>query len=390
MNDFASIRPQLDRVQRSSFFVGAAALLACLVGAFFNVKEFFEAYLMAYIFWLGIALGCLVILMIHHIAGGRWGFAVRRLLEAASRTLPLLAIMFIPLLFGLHSLYVWTRPEVVAADELLRHKQPYLNVPFFVIRAAVYLAVWLTIVFLLDRASAVQDETPSRETTRRLTLIGGAGLVLYMLTMTFASIDWAMSLEPHWFSTIYGVLVMSGQVLSGFAFVIVVAALLAQRKPYSDVIQPPQFHDLGNFLLTFVIFWAYIAFSQFLIIWSGNLTDENPWYLRRFDGGWKWVGVALVVLHFFVPFLLLLSRDIKRRSPWLAKVALGIFVMCFVDVFWIVGPGFGRSGFQVHWMDIVAPIGIGGIWVAVFIGQLKGKSLAPVHDSRVEEELEWA
>ena len=390
MNNVASLQAELDRIQRLSLIIGVLGLAFCAAGAAINPKEFFQAYLMAYVFWLGIALGCLAILMIHHLAGGRWGFAVRRLLEAASRTLPLLAALFIPLLFGLRSLYIWTDPAAVAADKLLQHKQAYLNVPFFVVRAMIYFAVWLVMTFLLNRAGAIQDQRPSREVTRRLTLISGAGLGLYMMTMTFASVDWAMSLEPHWFSTIYGVLIMSGQVLGGFAFVIVVAALLARRKPYADVIEPQHFHDLGNFLLTFIIFWAYIAFSQFLIIWSGNLTDENFWYLHRFDGGWKWVGVALVVLHFFVPFLLLLSRDIKRRSPWLANVALGIFVMCLVDVFWIVAPGFGRAGFRVYWMDVVAPIGLGGVWVAEFIRQLKGKSLVPVHDSRVEEELEWA
>jgi len=385
-----SIGPDLERVQKTSFIIGLVALLACLIGAVAESRQFFEAYLMAYIFWLGIALGCLAILMIHHIAGGHWGFAVRRLMEAASRTLPLLAFLFIPVLFGLHSLYVWSRPDAVAADELLRHKEPYLNIPFFLVRAVMYFVIWSILSLRLEKASAAQDEAPSREATRRLALISGTGLVLYMLTMTFASIDWAMSLEPHWFSTVYGILMMSGQVLGGFAFLIVVASLLVQSKPYSELIQPQYFHDLGNFLLTFVIFWAYIAFSQFLIIWSGNLSDENPWYLHRFEGGWQWMGIALLVLHFFIPFLLLLSRDIKRRSSWLAAVAWGVFLMCFVDVVWIVAPGFGRAGFQVHWMDLVATIGIGGVWIAAFVGRLKAKSAVPVHDSRVEEELEWA
>ena len=390
MNDFTSIRPELDRLQRISLRVGVAALALCAVGAGLNPKRFFEAYLMAYVFWVGIALGCQTILMIHHLAGGRWGFAVRRLLEAASKTLPLLTILFIPCLLGLYSLYIWTHPETLAADEVLRHKQLYLNVPFFLVRAGIYFAVWLGTMILLNRASMAQDQTPSRETTRRLTLISGAGLGLYMLTMTFASIDWMMSLEPHWFSTIYGVLIMTGQVLGAFAWVIIIAALLVTEKPYANVIGPLHFHDLGNFLLTFVIFWAYMAFSQFLIIWSGNLTDENSWYLQRLLGGWKWVGVALIILHFFVPFLLLLSRDLKRRSHSLVKVALLVFVMGFVDIFWIVAPGFGRPVFRVYWMDVIAPIGIGGVWVAMFIKHLKSQPAIPVHDSRVEEELEWA
>jgi hypothetical protein len=299
-------------------------------------------------------------------------------------------VLFIPCLLGLHSLYIWTNPEAITADALLRHKQPYLNVPFFVIRAVIYFFVWLGTMAFLNRASLAQDQTPSREATRRLTLISGAGLGLYMLTMTFASIDWMMSLEPNWFSTIYGLLIMTGQVLGAFAFLIIVAAFLVKYKPYAKTIEPSHFHDLGNFLLTFVIFWAYMAFSQFLIIWSGNLPDENSWYLHRLVGGWKSVGVALITLYFFMPFLLLLSRDLKRRSSWLSKLALAVFVMGLVDIFWIVAPGFGRPVPRVYWMDLIAPIGIGGVWIAMFINQLKGQSTVPVHDSRIEEKLEWA
>ena len=243
---------------------------------------------------------------------------------------------------------------------------------------------------LLKWASSTQDQTPSREATRRLTLISGAGLSLYMLTMTFASIDWMMSLEPQWFSTIYGVLTMTGQVLGAFAFVIIAAAFLVKYKPYAEVIGPAHFHDLGNFLLTFVIFWAYMAFSQFLIIWSGNLPDENSWYLHRLTGRWRDMGVVLIVLYFFVPFLLLLSRDLKHRSSWLSKVAVMVFVVGLVDIFWIIAPAFGRTGSPICWMDIVAPIGIGGVWLGTFIKQLKGQSIVPAHDSRIEEEFEWA
>jgi hypothetical protein len=390
VKDLASIQPQFDRLQKIAVRIGVAALVLCAVGAVLDPKRFFEAYLMAYVFWLGIALGCQAVLMIHHLAGGRWGFAIRRQLEAASKTLPLLAVLFIPCLLGLHSLYIWTNPDAIAADALLRHKQSYLNVPFFVVRAAIYFAVWLGTMALLNRASLAQDQTPSREATRRLTLISGTGLGLYMLTMTFASIDWMMSLEPSWFSTIYGLLIMTGQVLGAFAFVIIVSAFLVKYEPYTELIIPLHFHDLGNFLLTFVIFWAYMAFSQFLIIWSGNLPDENSWYLHRLVGGWKGIGVALIILHFFVPFLLLLSRDLKRRSSWLSKVALMVFAMGLLDIFWIVAPGFGRPAFRVYWMDIMAPIGIGGVWIAMFIKQLKGQSTVPVHDSRIEEEFEWA
>jgi len=388
VNGDSVLSVQLDRTERLTWIIGLVGLAACAVGVVRNPGWFFQGYLLAYLFWLGLPLGCMAILMIHHLAGGRWGFAVRRLLEAATRTMPLMLVLFVPYLFGLRSLYVWTRPEAVAADPVLQHKHPYLNVPFFLIRAGIYFAVWLGLVMLLNRAADRQDRSPGPAATNQVRLASSLGIVAYGLTMTFAAIDWAMSLEPHWFSTVYGVLILAGQVLCGFALVTVVAALLANRQPLSSVLEPLHFHDLGNFLLTFVIFWAYIAFSQFLIIWSGNLADENFWYLHRFEHGWGWIGVALVVFHFFVPFFLLLSRDVKRRSPWLAKVACLILVMGVVDVFWIVAPGFHRARLAVHWMDVAALVGIGGVWVAVYVRQLRKKSLLPLHDARVEEELE--
>ncbi len=380
----------LERVQRRSLIVGVAALITCACGMVSCRGQFYQSYLLAWLFWLGIALGSQAILMIHHLAGGRWGYIVRRLLEAAARTLPLLAVLYVPLLFGVQSLYPWARPEVVAADPLLQHKQPYLDVPFFLVRVAIYFAVWLGTARLLDRAARVQDEAPSPSATRLLTIVSSVGVILYALTMTFASIDWAMSLEPDWFSTIYGVLFMTGHVLSGFAFVVIAAAWLSRHEPYAKLIRPADFHDLGNFLLTFVIFWAYIAYSQFIVIWSGNLADENPWYLRRVSHGWGMVAVALIGLHFFLPLLLLLSRDVKRDPFALAKVSLGILVMCVVDIFWIVAPAFPRVEFSVSWMDVAALVGIGGVWLSEFVRQMKGRSPVPLHDSRVEEELEWA
>ena len=389
MNDSDSLNRQLTRVERSALAAGLLCAAVCAVAGWFDSTQFFRSYLVAYLFWIGLPLGCLAIVMIHHLAGGRWGFGVRRLLEAGTRTLLLMAVLFIPLLFGLQSLYVWARPEAVAASEMLRHKQPYLNVPFFIVRAALYFAVWLGLAWRLDRAAADQDRAPSLGVTQRLTALGGGGLVAYGVTMSFAAIDWAMSLEPEWFSTVYGVLLMTGQVLGGFALVIVVATALAKQKPLADAVSAQQFHDLGNFMFTFVIFWAYISFAQYLIIWAGNLPEENSWYLRRFEGGWSGVGIFLMVFHFFAPFVLLLSRDIKRRPGRLAAVAVGVLAVCVVDLFWIVKPAFDRSRFGVHWMDVVALLGIGGLWVAAFVGQLKGRSLVPVHDARVEEELQW-
>jgi hypothetical protein len=238
-------------------------------------------------------------------------------------------------------------------------------------------------MWMLQRAAARQESTPGSAAAHKLAAIGAGGLVLYVITMTFAVVDWAMSLEPHWFSTIYGVLFLAGQGLGGFAFVIMVLALLMSAPPLSDRVEPLNLHDLGNFLLTFVIFWAYIAFSQFLIIWSGNLADEIPWYVKRFTGGWKWYALGLVVLHFFVPFFLLLMREFKRRRDPLAWIAALVFVMCIADVIWEVAPAFHPEGFFLHWMDVLALVGIGALWLAMFLWRLKSSFLLPVHDARI-------
>ncbi len=370
----------LHRVQRAAFAAGVAGLAGCAVGAFISPDQFFRAYLIAYLFWFGIGIGCMAILMIHHIAGGAWGAVIRRLLESGTRTLPVMAVLFLPLVFGLRTLYEWARPEVVAHDALLLHKSAYLNVPFFLVRAAAYFAVWLTMTRFLNRWSLEQDATADPAVQRRLELLSRGGLLLMGLTMTFAAIDWVMSLEPHWYSTIYGILIMGGQVLSAMAFVIPVAAVLARRGPLSGVIAVEQFHDLGKLLLAFVMLWAYFSFSQFLIIWSANLPEEIPWYLHRARGGWQIVGIGIILFHFVLPFVILLSRDVKQHTGVLALVALGVIVARFVDLFWLVTPAFHPDGFSIHWLDVVTPIGVGGIWLAAFVWQLKGRSLVAVND----------
>lgn len=385
MTDTASPRLELDRLQWRSLVVGAVGLLLCLGGALLSPSQFFQSYLFAYLFWVGVALGCLAIVMLHHLTGGAWGLVIRRILEAAAMTLPLMAVLFVPLLFGLHDLYLWARPAAVASDASLQHKSLYLNVSFFVIRAVVYFVAWIVMAYLLRRWSLRQDQTANPDLSRRLRLLSGPGLALYGLTVTFASVDWVMSLEPHWFSTIYGMLVAIGQWLTGMAFVIVILALLAKSPPLSDVLSPELFHDLGNLLFAFIFIWAYLAFSQFMLIWSGNLTEEIPWYLHRMAGGWKWIALVLIAFHFAVPFLLLLSRDIKRSAGALSAVAVAIVFIHLVNQFWMVAPAFSPNGLHLHWLDIVAPAGIGGIWFAVFIWQLKGRALLPLHDSHLLE-----
>ena len=376
---------EFDRLQRRCLIVGLAVLLLCLVGAFANPPRFFQAYLLGYLFWVGIALGCLAILMLHHLVGGRWGFVIQRLLEAGTRTLPLMALLFVPLVLGLREVYVWARPDAVLASELLRHKQPYLNGPAFFARAVAYFAIWIGAGSLLTMLSNRQDQGAGAETlTRRMQVWSGPGLLVYGLTVSFAAMDWVMSLEAEWFSSIYGVIFMVGQGLSALAFAILVGVLLSDRKPLRGAIGTQQLHDLGNLLLAFVMFWAYIAFSQLLIIWSGNLPEEIPWYLNRLQGGWQYLAAGLILFHFALPFLLLLLRSTKRRAKVLVAVAAGILGMRLLDLFWLTAPAFHPARLSVHWLDLALPIGLGGVWLAAFLFHLKRRPLLALHDPRFD------
>ena len=382
------LRGAVNRARRRALLAGAAGLAACAAGYFLAPTSFFPSYLFACMFCLGLALGCQAVLMLHHITGGAWGIPIRRPLEAATRTLPVIALLFLPLLLGLKTLYEWARPEEVAHDVILQHKAAYLNVPFFLLRAALCFAAWMAFAWFLNRWSREQDEAPRRGLTRRLQLLSSAGLVAYGLTITFFAIDWAMSLEPHWYSTMYGVLFLAGQSLSGFALIIAVTVLLARMPPLSAFVTPKHFHDLGKLMLAFVMFWAYVSFSQYLIIWSGNLPEEIPWYLRRLQGGWGWFGMALILLHFLLPFLLLLPASANRNPRTLAFVACLVVSMRFVDVFWLIRPASSPARFSLHWMDVAAPAGVLGVWFFSFFGQLLRRPLLPIHDPEFKEASE--
>jgi hypothetical protein len=377
-------------LQKRSLGLGLIAAVLCAVGAMILPSVFFRAYLSAYIFWSGIPVGCLALLMLHHLVGGRWGFMIQRVLEAAIQTLPLMALLFIPLLFGLADLYPWARAEVVAADPLLQQKAGYLNVPFFVGRTAGYFALWTLLGRVLVAWSLQQDRTGDGALTLRLQKLSGPGLVLYGLTVSFTSVDWMMSLEPKWYSTIFGMIFMVSFGLAALALAILATRFLAAEKPLDRVVSSDRWHDLGNLLLALVMFWAYLNFSQFLLIWSGNLAEEIPWYLHRTGGGWEWIALALILFQFALPFVLLLSRNTKRNSHILAAVAAAILFMHWLDIIWMVTPSLYPARFHIHWLDIVALLGIGALWLAAFISYLKARSLLPLHDPRFAELLEQA
>jgi hypothetical protein len=317
----------LSRLQKRFFLIGIVVIGISLIFAFLSPDQFFRSYLFAYVFWIGLALGSLAITLLHHLSGGRWGAVIRRVLESGTRTFPLLALLFLPLIPGIRALYLWSDQKKVAADHILQQKSAYLNVPFFLGRTALYFAVWLILAYFLNKWSRQEDQGSTATLQSRFQFLGGIGLLLYGLTATFASVDWMMSLEPHWFSTIYGLLVITGQVLSAFAFVIAVASILMQHSPLSEKLTSTLFHDLGKLMFAFVMVWAYLAFSQFLIIWSGNLPEEIPWYKHRLTHGWQILGLFIVIFHFALPFLLLLSRDLKKNPRLLSMIAVGVLFM---------------------------------------------------------------
>ena len=374
--------------RRRFVMVGGAALLVLAIGGFFNPAQFLRSYLWAYMFFIGLALGAMALDMLQFLSGGAWGIVIRRICEAAIRTIPLLTLLFLPIAFGIHSLYDWSNANLAASDEVIRHKHVYLNVPFFLIRAAIYFASWNLFAWMLNRWSLDQDATGGKAVLRRLQLISGPGLVWWGFSVTFMAVDWILSLDPHWFSTMFGLLFLAGQGLNGFAFVITVTVILARRPPFSEVITPRHLHDLGKLTLAMVMVWAYFAFSQFLIIWSGDMADEIPWYVERLRGGWQYVGLSLVFLHFALPFALLLSREIKRSAELLTGVAILILIMRFVDLYWLVMPDFRKGAFGASWMDVAAPVGLAGIWLWYFVAQLPKHPLLPLRDPHLEEALQ--
>jgi hypothetical protein len=376
------------RFQRLALIVGAVFTLVFLVGFLLDRRQFFQSYLFAFAFWTGISVGSLALLMLTHLTGGGWGFVIRRVLEAATRTLPLVTVLFIPVVFGAHWVYRWTDEQVLAENPVLREKARYLNLSFFTARAAIYLAIWLTLAFFLNRWSLGQDRTADRQFTKRMRMISGPGMVLIVFTVTFASIDWFMSLDPEWSSTIYGFLFVAAWSLSALAFVVAAMAALVKEEPMSNVVAHLHFHDLGKLLLALVMLWAYFAFSQFLIIWSGNLPEEIRWYLPRTHGTWGAIALAVVVLHFAFPFLFLLSRSLKRNAGKLVIVAVLILVMRLIDLFWMIAPNFTGEHFHISWMDLVAPIAMGGLWLGVFAWGLTGRPLVAINDPLYETALE--
>jgi hypothetical protein len=377
--------PSIDTLQKVGLGLGLLGVVGLAVGFATDHAQFYRSYLLGYIFVLGIPIGSLALLMIHHLSGGRWSLVLRRTFEASARTLPLMALLFIPIVLGIHDLYEWSHADVAANDPIIRHKVAYLNQTGFIIRAIVYFVIWSTMAAVLARWSAQQDteEFP----LDRFNKVSGPGVLVLGLTVTFASVDWVMSLDPHWFSTLFGLWFLVGMALTALAFSIVVASLLHNNSHMAKALSNDRFHDYGTLLYAFIMLWAYLSYSQFLIIWSANLPEEIPYYLRRFGNGWQSVTLVIVAGHFVLPWLLLLFRSTKRITRRLVAVAAFMLVMRFLDVFWLIAPWVKQGAFGVHWMDIAAVLGVLGLWTGAFCYLLKGRALLPVGDPYLPEAL---
>jgi hypothetical protein len=389
----------LDARRSQALIAGGVGIVGCAIGFVIDRDHFFRAWLIAYLLFLGIALGSMAFVMVQHLSGGAWGI-FRRIFEASSRTLPLMAILFLPVVLGMQTLYPWTHPDLVAADEVLQHKSPYLNTPFFLIRALIYLGGWIFTAWTLTRLSQRQDEG---DTSVNLTLqrVSGAGIVFYAFSITAAAIDWVMSINPHWYSTLFGFIFLGGQGLSALAFTIVISTFLSRRAPMDQLLKPSHFHDLGKLSLAFVMIWGYFNFSQFLLIYAANLVEEIPYFTVRTNHGWQYAVLFLVVFQFAVPFALLLSRDLKRTPRRLVVVAIALLVVRYIDIFMLISPEFDSSGanlhmlageheggFFIHWLDLAAPLAVGGLWLWMFFTQLGQRPLLAARDPYLREALQ--
>ncbi len=362
--------------QSRALIVGIAGLIFCVIGAVIDLRDFLRGYLIAYMFWTGLSLGCMGLLMVQYLSGGFWGLSIRRILEAGAKNLALMFVAFLPILFLRYHLYDWMNDPA-----LTKENHWYLNEPFWMARWVLYFAIWGYLVVTLTRRGDRED-SPIVGAPPRFQGLAGLGCLLYALTISFAAVDWVMSLDPHWGSTIYGLIFLVGQGLSALCFSIIMLTVLTRYSPYDRIIKPTQFHDIGKLTLAFVMLFAYFSFSQWLIIWSGNLPDEISWFLHRIHGAFGWVMIGIVLLHFALPFALLLSRDRKRAGRRLIPIAILLLIMRMVDIYWYTIPNFKDAKLFSIWY-FAAPIGLGGLWMWAFFYNFRKRPLLPLYEPQV-------
>ena len=374
-------------ISRMAAIVGTIGFLLCIIAFVTNRTVFFQSYLFAFLYWSGFAIGGLGILLLNNVVGGRWGVTTRRYLEALVRTLPYVFLLFLPILLGMPDIYPWARPDVVHANPTLQHKAPYLNIPFFLARLVLYFAVWLFFGARLGRLSDEQDRTGDPTLKDRMRAFSAPALLVFVMTVTFGYIDWILSTDSDFFSTVYGGMILIGDVLQGFALTLIVLILTSKRDGFGGRIHSKLLHDLGNLTFAFTIFWTYLSLSQLIVIWPGNLPQEIGWYLVRVRGGWTAVTVIIALSMFAIPFLAMLWQQTKQRPERLLRVCVWLLFARMIDLFWIVEPTYRIHGFEIYWTDFAAFLGVGGVWVFIYLLQLKRRPLLPLRDARVSEPL---
>lgn len=374
---------------RRAFAIGALALLISAVGFTLNPAQLFYSYLTAFGFWVTLGLGGLFFILLHHLAGSLWSVVVRRIVEAILGVLPLMILLFLPVIFGISQLYNWSDPSYVTGDVMLEHKAPYLNISFFSLRTVLYFGIWFALAYLLRKKSLEQDQKPTPILANRMRQISAPGMILFSLTITFSGFDWFMSLDAHWYSTIFGVYIFSGSFLAICAFLVLFLQFLQSQGVLNNTITVEHYHDLGKYLFAFTIFWTYIAGSQYFLIWYGNIPEETVWFLHRWTGSWKVVSLALVAFHFTVPFLVLAFRSAKRNAKILRGMAILILAMHWLDLYWIILPNFHHEGAHFSWLDLTTFVGVGGIFLGLFWTILKRYPLVPVNDPRLKQSIKF-
>jgi hypothetical protein len=377
------------RLEKRALVVGVLGLIVSIVGWITKPEDFFRSYLVAFLLVLGLSLGSLGLLMLQHLTGGDWGILIRRPLESATRVLWLVLAFFLPIpFFGMKYLYsAWLNAPKTGEGALSSLQQSYLTHNWFVIRGFVYFVVWIGLMLLFNAMSRQQDVNQEDRALRaRIKFFAGPGIILYVFAMTFAAIDWSMSLSPHWASTIYGFLFVAGQAISALSLMIIMVIMFSRNEPFAQVVHKRHLHDLGKLLFAFNMLWAYFSFSQLLIIWSGNQPEEISFYKSRLFGGWGVVAALVLTLHFVIPFFALLSRDVKRNQAVLPKIAMWLIAMRCLDLFWLTRPEFTASALPTLW-DIGAVLALGGIWLWFFAVQLKQQPLLPLGEPKLAEAI---
>lgn len=386
----------INRFRTISLGIGGLALIVWAIGAYFNTEQALRSWLLGFIFWGGIAIGGLGILMLQYLTGGAWGVVIRRVVEAASRTMPLVFVLWLPLAVGVSSLYGWS--HLPADDPTVIHRGAFQTPMWWIIRGVIYFVLFEVMVYLLNDWGAKQDKAADHEEAAKwlgkATAFSGPTMVIYVIVLTLATVDWVMSLDPHWFSTIWGLLFVAGWALSAFCFSILMLAFLGDRAPMDRVLGRRHFHDIGKLILAMVMVWAYFNFSQLLIIYSGNIPEETVWYITRMTPGWFYIGIGLILFHFAFPYLFLLRQDWKRNAKSLAAISIFILFMRLVDMFYLISPNPRINGASLvlsesfSWLDIAGTLAVGGIWLWFFFGQLMNRPLVPVMDPFLEKAIE--